>query len=123
MKSRRGHHETVIAALQKVAAILKEAKVDFAVADGSAGWARAGTEPGDDADVFLAPRDLSSAVRALKEAGLKVKQPPEDWLRKVYVRHGGGSRNEARKAWWTTFIAPTASPSPERYSNAQNYLT
>lgn len=71
MKSRRGHHGTVIAALQKVAAILKEAKVDFAGADGYAGWARAGPEPGDDADVSLAPRDLSFAVRALKEAGLR----------------------------------------------------
>ena len=70
--------------MKRVAVTLKRADVPFALAGGFAGFARGGPEPGHDVDFYLQEDDIPRAQRALDEAGLRLEQPPEDWLVKVY---------------------------------------
>ena len=72
-------------ALKRVAVALKQADVAFALAGGYAGWARGGPEPEHDVDFVLLPEHLEQATVALGGAGLRVEQPPEDWLLKTYT--------------------------------------
>jgi hypothetical protein len=71
-------------AMKRVAVTLKRAEVPFALAGGFAGYARGGPEPGHDVDFYLLEADVPRAQRALDEAGLRLEDPPEDWLVKVY---------------------------------------
>jgi predicted transcriptional regulator len=72
-------------ALKRVAVSLKKSGVPFALAGGYAAWARGAPEPEHDVD-FVVPRDdAEQAYTALEDAGLRVEQPPEDWLFKVYT--------------------------------------
>jgi len=70
--------------MKRVAVALKEADVPFALAGGFAGFARGGPEPAHDVDFYLREHDVAKAQRALDEAGLRLDDPPEDWLVKVY---------------------------------------
>jgi hypothetical protein len=72
-------------ALKTVAVILKESGIPFALAGGYALWARGGPEPDHDVDFVVAEEDAEKAAALLAEQDLKVVQPPEDWLFKVYV--------------------------------------
>src|SRR4051812_49763872 len=71
-------------AMKRVAVVLKEAGVPFALAGGYAAFARGGPESDHDIDFYLRADDIDAASRALSEAGLRVEQPPEDWLVKAY---------------------------------------
>jgi hypothetical protein len=71
-------------ALKRAAVALKEADVSFALAGGYAAWARGGPEPDHDVDLVLLPAHRQEAERALVAAGLRVEQPAEDWLFKVF---------------------------------------
>jgi hypothetical protein len=71
-------------ALKRTAVALKQADVPFALGGGYAAWALGGPEPEHDVDFVLAEVDAERARRALDEAGLRVEQPPEDWLFKVF---------------------------------------
>jgi hypothetical protein len=70
--------------LKRVAGILKDASVPFALGGGYASWARGGPEPVHDVDFLLLESDVPHALHVLEEAGLRVEHPPEDWLEKVY---------------------------------------
>ena len=70
--------------LKRVASTLKAANLYFALAGSYAVWARGGPEPQHDVDFVLTPEDIPRAIDALERAGMKVVQPPEDWLVKVY---------------------------------------
>jgi hypothetical protein len=71
--------------LKTVAAALKADGVPFALAGGFAVYARGGRESLHDVD-FVVPGDAVALARgAMERRGLKVVQPPEDWLIKVYV--------------------------------------
>lgn len=72
-------------ALKTVAVRLKQADVPYALAGGYAAWARGGPEPDHDVDFVVAAVDIDQAKAALSGDGLRVEQPPEDWLFKVYV--------------------------------------
>jgi hypothetical protein len=72
-------------ALKRVGVVLKQAGVRFALAGGYAAWARGAPEPVHDVDFAVARDDVERAYAALEEAGLRVEQPPEDWLFKVYT--------------------------------------
>jgi hypothetical protein len=72
-------------ALKRVAVILKETGIPFALAGGYAVWARGGPEPDHDVDFAIAEADAATAAEALRERGLDVVDPPEDWLFKAYV--------------------------------------
>src|SRR5215210_4153658 len=71
-------------AMKKVATALKGANVPFALSGGYASWARGGPEPSHDVDFVILGDDVPHALQVLEGAGLRVVQPPEDWLVKVY---------------------------------------
>ncbi|GAA4686466.1 hypothetical protein GCM10023215_22460 [Pseudonocardia yuanmonensis] len=77
-------------ALKRVGITLKAAGVPFALTGGYASWARGGPEPVHDVDFVLTPGDVPDALRVLAAAGLRVLQPPEDWLVKAFVDEGDG---------------------------------
>jgi hypothetical protein len=70
-------------ALKRVAVVLKESGIPFALMGGYAVWARGGPEPDHDVDFLVADEDAAKAADALADAGLRVEHPPEDWLFKV----------------------------------------
>lgn len=72
-------------ALKLVATTLKEGGLPFALAGGYALWARGGPEPDHDVDFVVAEDDAARAAEVLAGKGLRVEQPPEDWLFKVWV--------------------------------------
>ncbi|NPD04659.1 hypothetical protein HN031_08175 [Nocardioides sp. zg-1308] len=91
--------EALREALKRVAVVLKEAGVLFALTGGYAVWARGGPESVHDVDFLVAAEDAAQAAEALEERGVEVVQPPEDWLFKAYTdgamvdlihRHSGG---------------------------------
>ena len=69
--------------LKRTAVALKRGRVPFALCGGYAAWARGAPEPDHDADFVVAEADRELAAEALAAAGLKVEEPPEDWLLKV----------------------------------------
>ena len=71
-------------ALKRTAVALKATDIPFALGGGYAAWARGGPEPSHDADFVVAEADAKEAERSLEEAGLRVEQPSEDWLFKVF---------------------------------------
>jgi hypothetical protein len=79
MPDLNGFHE----GLKRVAVVLKESGVPFALAGGYAAWARGAPEAGHDVDFLVPPEESSRAVDELTRRGLEVRQPPEDWLFKV----------------------------------------
>jgi hypothetical protein len=81
IESREGQRE----ALKRVAVALRRGGVKFALGGGYAVWAHGGPEPEHDVDVIVVPDDAEAAAAALRDAGLRVEQPPEDWLFKVYT--------------------------------------
>lgn len=72
-------------ALKRVAVSLKQSGVPFALAGGYAAWAHGGPEPDHDVDFVVCLDDAEQAYAALEDAGLRVEQPPEDWLFKVFT--------------------------------------
>jgi hypothetical protein len=72
-------------ALKRVAVSLKQSGLRFALAGGYAAWARGAPEPEHDVDFVVARDDAEQAYAALESAGLRVEQPPEDWLFKVFT--------------------------------------
>jgi hypothetical protein len=72
-------------ALKRVAVALKQADVRFALGGGYAAWALGAPEPVHDVDFVVAEQDAGQAHAALADAGLRVEQPPEDWLVKVFT--------------------------------------
>jgi predicted nucleotidyltransferase len=71
-------------ALKRIAVVLKEGGVPFALAGGYAAWARGGPEPDHDVDFVVAAADVERADLVLTKADLRVEHPPEDWLFKVF---------------------------------------
>ena len=77
--------ESFVASLKKVAAILRDEEIPFALGGGLAAWARGGPETDHDVDFFVKPADAEQAQDALvREARMRAERPPEDWLLKVW---------------------------------------
>ena len=76
--------DAMLAALKRTAAALRDADVPFAVAGGLACWARGAPVRDDDVDIVVTKEDLPRAIAALEDAGMKVDDPPEEWLMKVH---------------------------------------
>jgi hypothetical protein len=72
-------------ALKRVAVALKQSGLRFALAGGYAAWVHGAPEPEHDVDFVVARDDAERAYAALEKAGLRVEQPPEDWLFKVFT--------------------------------------
>ncbi|MFI6043783.1 nucleotidyltransferase family protein [Nocardia sp. NPDC051321] len=76
--------DQLLHALTRAVSALADTDIKFAVAGGCAVYARGGPASQHDVDIFVKPQDCAKAVHALAQTGLRVCNPPEDWLRKVY---------------------------------------
>lgn len=72
-------------ALKTVAVTLKAGDTPFALAGSYGLWARGAPEPVHDVDFLVAEEDAPRVEQMLAERGLRVEQPPEDWLFKVWL--------------------------------------
>jgi hypothetical protein len=71
-------------ALKKSACALRSADVPFLLGGSLASWARGGPETRHDLDLVIKPDDVDRALEALRKAGLKPEDPPEEWLVKAW---------------------------------------
>ena len=72
------------ATLKKSAAALRGAGVPFLLGGSLASWARGGPETRHDLDLMIKREDLDRALEALAAAGLRIDDPPEEWLAKAW---------------------------------------
>jgi hypothetical protein len=79
---------TLLDAMKRAAATLRDNDVPFALAGGLAIYARGGTETGHDVDFILHRADAERALPLLADAGFRCERPPEGWLFKVFDEHG-----------------------------------
>ena len=70
--------------LKRVAQLLRDADVDFALGGGLAAWVRGGPPTEHDVDILIRERDAERALEVLRAAGLETADPPEDWLVKAW---------------------------------------
>jgi hypothetical protein len=70
--------------LKKAAMVLREAGLPFALAGGTAAYARGGGLPVHDLDLVIAETDAEAAARAFADSGMRVERPPEGWLVKAF---------------------------------------
>jgi hypothetical protein len=70
-------------ALKRTASLLKQHKIQFALAGGYALWARGGPESTHDVEFMIRETDADHVADVLGSAGLDVRRTPEDWLFKV----------------------------------------
>ena len=73
--------------LRLTAVALAQAEIPHALCGGYAAWARGAPEPEHDADFAIREVDVDRAREVLREAGLEITEPTENWLFKAY--HGG----------------------------------
>src|SRR4051812_14326332 len=71
-------------ALKKSAAALRGADIPFLLGGSLASWARGGPQTRHDLDLVIKPEDVERALDALREAGLRPEDPPEEWLVKAW---------------------------------------
>jgi hypothetical protein len=70
--------------LKKAAAVLRDAGLPFALAGGSAAYARGGAPPMHDVDFVIRAADGDAAAKAFESNGMRVERPPEGWLIKAF---------------------------------------
>jgi hypothetical protein len=74
----------IVETLRRAAAALRDHDVPFVLGGSLAAWARGGPETTKDLDLLVRPRHAEAALAALAEAGLRIEQPPEEWLSKAW---------------------------------------
>lgn len=82
-----GHSDDVqplLEALKTIAAGLKADGVPFALAGSYAVYARGGARSLHDVDFVVQEHSVPAVTSSLESRGLKIVQPPEDWLVKAY---------------------------------------
>ena len=72
------------ATLKKAAAALRGADVPFLLGGSLASWARGGPETRHDLDLVIKREDVERACEALRDAGMRIEDPPEEWLVKAW---------------------------------------
>jgi hypothetical protein len=77
--------EELLETLKKTAAVLREADVPFLLGGGLAAWARGGPETEHDLDLMVPPAEANRALEALRAAGFRTANPPEDWVYKAWA--------------------------------------
>jgi hypothetical protein len=82
--SGNGFSDDLLTAMKRVARVLSDTGVPFALAGGMAVYARGGHVSDHDVDFLIRERDVEGALTALDRAGLRTERPPEDWLVKAY---------------------------------------
>ncbi|BCJ64000.1 nucleotidyltransferase [Polymorphospora rubra] len=76
--------EGLLNTLKRVAAVLKQSDVPFALGGSFAVYAHGGHSSDHDVDFLVREQDIERSLEALVEAGFTAERPPEDWLVKVY---------------------------------------
>jgi len=71
-------------ALKRSAAALRDAGVPFLLGGSLASWARGGPETRHDLDLVIKQEDTERACEALRERGMRIDDPPEEWLVKAW---------------------------------------
>ncbi|MGW4245426.1 hypothetical protein [Nocardia sp. NPDC004722] len=77
--------DELLHALTRAVNTLADTDIRFAVAGGCAVYARGGPISDHDVDLFIKRADIGPARTALARAGLRLSDPPEDWLIKAYA--------------------------------------
>jgi putative nucleotidyltransferase-like protein len=72
------------ATLKKAGAALRGADIPFLLGGSLASWARGGPETRHDLDLMIKPEDVERALPALEAAGMRIEDPPEEWLVKAW---------------------------------------
>jgi hypothetical protein len=72
------------ATLKKAGAALRAAEIPFLLGGSLASWARGGPETRHDLDLMIKPEDVERALPALEAAGMRIEDPPEEWLVKAW---------------------------------------
>ncbi|MDM4720466.1 nucleotidyltransferase [Micromonospora sp. WMMA1363] len=75
---------TLVHTLKKVAAVLKQEEIPFALVGSFAVYAHGGHSSEHDVDFLIREVDVDRALAALVTAGFTAERPPEDWLVKVF---------------------------------------
>jgi predicted nucleotidyltransferase len=70
--------------LKKAGAALRDAGIEFLLGGSIASWARGGPETRHDLDLMIRPEDREPATEALEAAGMRIEDPPEEWLVKAW---------------------------------------
>jgi hypothetical protein len=76
--------EGLVHTLKRVAAVLKQAEIPFALGGSFAVYAHGGHSSDHDVDFLIRQQDVDRALESLTAVGLTAERPPEDWLVKVY---------------------------------------
>jgi hypothetical protein len=76
--------EGLATTLKRVASVLKQAGIPFALGGSFAAYAHGGYSSDHDVDFLLREQDKERALEELAAVGFTVEQPPEDWLVKVF---------------------------------------
>ena len=76
--------EGLVNTLKRVASVLKQAEVPFALGGSFAVYAHGGHSSDHDVDFVIREQDKERALAELTAVGFAVEQPPEDWLVKVF---------------------------------------
>jgi hypothetical protein len=74
----------ILDVLKRVAQILREADIEFALAGGLSAWVHGGPPTENDVDILIREDDVDRALAALDHAGLETARPPEGWLVKAW---------------------------------------
>src|SRR3954453_21638143 len=70
--------------LKKAGAALRDAGVEFLLGGSLASWARGGPETRHDLDLMIRPDARERASAALEAVGMRIEDPPEEWLVKAW---------------------------------------
>jgi len=76
--------ETLTATLKVAAAALEAERIPYVLGGGLGCWARGGPPSSNDIDLILKREDAERALAALRGAGMRPEQPPEQWLLKAW---------------------------------------
>ena len=76
--------EGLATTLKRVASVLKQSEIPFALGGSFAVYAHGGHSSDHDVDFLIREQDKERALEELGAVGFEAEQPPEDWLVKVY---------------------------------------
>jgi Nucleotidyl transferase of unknown function (DUF2204) len=76
--------DEILDVLKRVARILREADIEFALGGGLSAWVHGGPPTENDVDILIRESDVDHALGALEAAGLETARPPEGWLVKAW---------------------------------------
>jgi hypothetical protein len=74
----------ILDVLKRVAQILREADIEFALGGGLSAWVHGGPPTENDVDILIRECDADRALEVLGAAGFDTDHPPEGWLVKAW---------------------------------------